>query len=314
LKKLFVKDDTVNPSASLKDRASSLCVVKAVEAGAKAIITASTGNAAASLSAFGASAGLKTIILVPCSTQRAKLAQIMVYGANLIAVRATYDCTFDLSVAISLEHGIYLRSTAVNPFCVEGKKTVSFEIWEQMDFNLPDYVIVPAGDGCIISGVYKGFYDLKQSGLTEKIPKIIGVQSEGSAAIAKAFERNLEVPEPVKARTIADSISVDMPRDGVKALRAARESGGFFVTVTDNAILKSIPLMARLTGIFPEPASAASLAGLKKLVEQGRIQQSSTIVLLATGSGLKDTENAIRSSSRTIPEADPDIKSIEKLI
>ncbi len=306
---VWIKDDTRNPSASLKDRASAVGLQHAAELGLSTIVAASTGNAAASLAALAAQAGLKAVIFAPATAPVAKLTQILQYGATLAPLEGNYDTAFELAREAAEKFGWYNRNTGINPVLVEGKKTVALEIAEQLDWRAPDYVLAPVGDGCIISGVYKGFYDLMQLGWSDHIPKIVAVQAEGSAAIVNAFNAGLAKPEAVQANTVADSISVDSPRDGQKALRALGESHGFGLTVSDDALLHAQHDLARLTGIFVEPAAAASYAGLKAARETGQIPLSSRVVLLATGSGLKDIA-AAQKLIQQVPALKPDLAVI----
>ncbi len=306
LHRLYVKDDGRNPTGSLKDRASAIAVARARSEGAAVAATASTGNAAAALAGMCASAGLPSVIFVPETAPPAKLAQLLVYGSTVLAIRGSYDEAFDLCTEACAEFGWYNRNTGYNPYMTEGKKTVAYEIAAQLHavllpdaeggdavgFLAPDAVVVSVGDGCIIGGVYKGFYDLFQLGWIERMPRIIGVQSERSAALANAWRAGLDVPEPVVASTRADSISVNAPRDAAKALRAVRASGGAFVTVSDQEILDAIAPLAREAAVFAEPAGAASLAGLKRAVEDGLIDGDERVVIINTGSGLKDIRAA----------------------
>ncbi len=306
---LYLKDDGRNPSASLKDRASAIALAKARETDREVVATASTGNAAAALSALGASAGQATVIFVPRTAPKAKVAQLLVYGSRVLAVDGSYDEAFDLCVEACEVFGWYSRNTGYNPYMTEGKKTVSFEIAAQLALaqaqaqsedggvgssrlEAPDAVFVSVGDGSIIGGVYKGFRELHRMGWTERVPRIFGVQSTGSAAIHNAWRDRLDVPRPVEAATAADSIGVNSPRDAVKALRAVRESGGAFVLVEDRAILQAILPLARQGGVFGEPAGAAALAGLFEARRQGLVQSHETVVVINTGSGLKDVPAA----------------------
>ncbi len=290
----YIKDDGRNPTASLKDRASAVVVQKAIELGVEIISTASTGNAAAALAGVSASVGMKTIIFVPASAPEAKIAQLLAYGATVLLVEGTYDQAFDLCLDVSEHEGWYNRSTAINPYTTEGKKTVALEIAEQLGWNVPDVVVVSVGDGNILAGVYKGFWDLLRLGWIERIPRLIGVQAAGSSALVHAWENNLNAVDmvPLPAETVADSISAGLPRDRAKALRAVRETNGGFLAVTDDAIVQSIPQLARLTGVFAEPAAAAVYAGAKRAVELNWIQSSDSILLLVTGNGLKDVKRA----------------------
>lgn len=311
LKCLYIKDDGRNPSGSFKDRASAVAVARARETGRDVVATASTGNAAAALAAMSAAAAHASVIFVPRSAPQAKIAQLLVYGSQVLAVDGSYDDAFDLCVRACNEFGWYNRNTGYNPFMTEGKKTVSFEIASQLaeskapaskrendshdaPFVPPDSVFVSVGDGSIIGGVYKGFWELKTLGWTDRVPRIFGVQSTASAAIHNAWRDDLEVPQPVTAETAADSISVSEPRDATKALRAVRASGGAFLLVEDESILQAILPLARLGGVFAEPAGATSLAGLQQAMRQGLLDPSEKVVVISTGSGLKDVPAAMR--------------------
>ena len=293
VKKLLLKDDTRNPSGSLKDRATEIGVRHAEEMGKDVIIAASTGNAAASLSALCAFYKKKAVIVAPQSAPPAKLTQILQYGAVLCPVKGNYDSAFDLSLEIAEKFGWYLRSTGINPILSEGKKTAALEIAEQTNWNPPDAIFVPVGDGCIIAGMYKGFYDLLQLGWINKIPRLIAVQSSGSPAIVDALETGTEM-KPVKSDTVADSISVDYPRDGIKAIDAVKESGGFGIAVDDELILSAQKKLSASAGIFAEPAASASFAGFIAAREQNLIVDNETVLLLITGTGLKDIKAAQR--------------------
>lgn len=296
LENLFIKDDGRNPTASFKDRASALVIKKAFDNGFNTITTASTGNAASSLSGLSASMGFKTYIFVPEKAPKAKIAQLLNFGSIVFAIRGTYDEAFDLCIKSSETYGWYNRNTAYNPFTIEGKKTVSFEIWEQLNFSVPDKIFVSVGDGVIYSGIYKGFIDLYSMNLIDRIPQVIGVQAEGSSPVVKAFLEGKDKVIPIKnANTIADSISVGYPRNGVMALKYAKHYNGSFISVSDKEILEAIPLLGKLTGIFGEPAGVASLSGLIKLIKEGKIKEKERIVVLITGNGLKDIESAIKA-------------------
>jgi threonine synthase len=315
LKRAWVKDDGQNPTGSLKDRASAFIVARALEQNIRIVSAASTGNAAAALSGLGAAAGLEIIIFVPAAAPEAKIAQLLVYGATVLLVEDTYDVAFDLCSQICLEQGWYCRNTAMNPFTTEGKKTAAYEIAEQMNWNVPDVVIVSVGDGNIIAGVYKGFYDLYQLGWIERIPRLIGVQADGSAALVHAWEKGMNAvdmqPEP--AHTIADSISAGLPRDRAKALRAVRETNGAYLAVTDSEIIAAIPRLAQLTGVFAEPAAAAVFAGTKRAVQSGVIQADESVVLLVTGNGLKDVKRAQESVAKGL-RVQPNLESIRQAL
>ncbi len=257
-----------------------MVVARAREIGAEVIVTASTGNAGAALAGMSAAVGQKAVIFAPKSAPPAKVAQLLVFGAKVILVDGTYDEAFDLTIKAAQEFGWYCRNTGYNPFTAEGKKTAALEIWEWYNqkkewmaehgeavSDVPLTVFVSVGDGNIISGIHKGFKDLLALGWMEKMPRIIGVQAEGSAAIANAFHAGTEKIIPVSAKTIADSISVDLPRDGVRAVRAARETGGTYIQVSDEEILQAIAALGPL-GIFAEPAGATAYAGLVRAAGQ----------------------------------------------
>ncbi|MFN2166315.1 MAG: threonine synthase, partial [Anaerolineae bacterium] len=293
---LYLKDDGRNPTASFKDRASAIAVAKASELGRDLITAASTGNAASSLAGLSASVGVATVIFVPETTPKPKVAQLLIFGARVIMVKGTYDQAFDLCLAATEEYGWYNRNTAYNPYLSEGKKTAALEVCEQLSWEAPDAMLVPVGDGCIIGGIWKGLNDLLELGLIQRMPRIIGVQAEGSAALYNAWSQGSWEVEPVQPTTLADSISVGQPRDALKALRAVYESDGRYVTVSDEEILDAMRLLARGAGVFGEPAGVTAFAGLHKLVRQGEIAPDERVVILITGNGLKDVESAIRAT------------------
>jgi threonine synthase len=290
-----IKDDGRNPSASLKDRASAVALVRAQEEGARVIAAASTGNAASSLACLCASIGQRGIIFVPESAPPAKVAQLLIFGAQVLLVRGSYDDAFDLCMQACRAYGWYNRNTAVNPYMSEGKKTVALEVCEQLQWEAPDMIFVPVGDGCIIGGVGKALRDLRALGWIERLPRIIGVQAEGSAVLATAWAKGTEEIVPVPPTTLADSISVARPRDAIKALRAVRETQGEYVTVSDGEILEAMRVLGRSQGVFAEPAGAASVAGLARMIRQGRLQGHERVVALVTGNGLKDVASALKA-------------------
>ena len=295
LRRVWVKDDGANPTGSLKDRASTLVLTRALALRMGVVSTASTGNAAAALAGLGASLpDMQIVIFVPASAPAAKIAQLLVYGAQVLLIEGSYDDAFELCMETCAERGWYSRNTGVNPFTTEGKKTVALEIAEQLNWALPDVVAVSVGDGSIISGVHKGFSDLVKLGWVDKMPRLIGVQAEGSSVLAQAFA-NGSAPQAIRrgpANTIADSISSALPRDRAKALRAVRSTAGAFVTVTDQAIQAAIPKLAQLSGVFAEPAAAATFAGLERAAIEGLIDRDESVCLVSTGNGLKDVARA----------------------
>ncbi len=306
---LYVKDDTRNPSGSLKDRATEIGIRHADELGQDTIVAASTGNAAASLAALAAFYEKKAVILAPASAPPAKLTQILQYNALLYPVEGTYDDAFDLSMLVAEANKWYSRSTGINPVLAEGKKTVGLEIAEQMNWQIPDKIFVPTGDGCIIAGVHKAFLDLVRLGWTSKLPQLIAVQAEGSPAIVNALDSGKPM-EKVRSDTVADSISVDLPRDGEKAIKAIKESKGFAIAVSDDEILTAQYRLSKNTGIFAEPAAAASMAGFLKAMRLGKVFEGESIVILASGSGLKDVPAAQQKIE--IPKAQP--KNLESFL
>jgi threonine synthase len=313
MRKLWIKDESPNPTASFKDRASAVVVTRAREIGAPLVVTASTGNAGAALAGMAAAIGQKAVIFAPKTAPPAKIAQLLVFGAEVLLVDGTYDDAFDLSIEASEAFGWYCRNTGYNPFTAEGKKTAAFEIWEQVilveNFGVqPLSVFVSVGDGNIISGIHKGFKDLVALGWLEQIPRIYGIQAEGSAAIANAFFAGNEEIHPVSATTLADSISVDLPRDGLRALRAATQTGGAYLKVTDQEILQAIAALGRV-GIFAEPAGATGYAGLVKALADGMVEPEAPILVMNTGSGLKDVQ-AARKSVGDAPIIKPDLQEV----
>ena len=305
LEHVWIKDDGRQPTASFKDRASAIAVIKTRELGKKVVSTASTGNAAAALAGLCAAISQPNVIFVPRTAPQAKIAQLLVFGATVLLVDGTYDDAFALCLEAASEFGWYNRSTGFNPYMSEGKKTAAYEICEQLDWRAPDRIFVPVGDGCIIGGIHKGLRDLRALGWIDHMPRLMGVQASGSAALADAWERGLKATDmtPITAHTIADSISTGLPRDRIKALRAVRESGGAFIRVSDEDMIAAIPRLAGGCGVFAEPAAAAAYAGLVKAVTGGMVDAGERVVVLATGSGLKDTASAMKSVGAAITVA-----------
>lgn len=294
IRNLYIKDDGINPTSSLKDRASSMAVTKAVEAGYKTIACSSTGNAASSCAGACAAAGLETFIFVPERAPKGKIAQLMMFGANLTAVQGNYEETFELSKKAIEKYHWYNRNAAINPYLSEGKKTVSLEILEQLDFKAPDYIAISVGDGCTIAGVYKGCYDLYNLGFIDKIPRLISVQSTGCCPINTAVINNTPW-QPMEENTYADSIAVGVPRNADKAIKAIKDSNGICVNVTDDEIKDAQRYLAANAGVFGEPAGVTATAGLRKLAREGKLDKDATIVSVVTGNGLKDIDSAIKN-------------------
>jgi threonine synthase len=317
MRELWIKDESRNPSASFKDRASALVVARAIEADIQTIIAASTGNAGAAMACMAASVGKQAVIIAPHTTPPAKIAQLLTFGARVVLVDGNYDQAFDLSIEASREFGWYNRNTGYNPYTVEGKKTAGLEIWEQVlqkrdKFRQDLTIFIPVGDGNILSGVAKGFVDLLALGWIERLPKLVGVQAEGSAAIYNAFKAGKDIIEPVSAKTVADSISVDLPRDGLRALNRVRHSGGYFLTVSDQEILQAIPTLGK-AGLFVEPAAAAAFAGLQAALRQGLHHPDEPTLVLCTGSGLKDI-NAAMQAVVPAPIIEPTLKQLKEAL
>lgn len=311
--RLYLKDDTCNPTGSYKDRASYLVAAFAAKFGISEIALASTGNAASSMAGVGAAAGIKVTVFLPVNAPEAKRIQVLQYGAELRQVAGNYDAAYDHSLEYTADGKALSRNTAYNPLTIEGKKTVSYEIVEQLGALdartrkrtaadgkrataevarvAPDHVFVPVGDGVILAGVYRGFENLLRLGRVERIPEIWACQAEGSAAIVRALEAG-DFGRPVRSSTIADSISVDVPRNGAHALAKLIRHGGHGVKVSDQEILSAQRHLASRAGLFAEPSSAAAYAGFLKV--RDKIDPGSRIVLLITGSGLKDIAAAAR--------------------
>lgn len=322
LERLFIKDDGRNPTASFKDRASVVAVAKARELGVEIITTASSGNAGAALAGCAASAHLPAVIFVPKTAPQAKVAQLLMFGARVFLVNGTYDQASDLCLAASKEFGWYCRNTAYNPYTTEGKKTASLEVCEQLaltrkgypssvtaramremltpqfaapeKWTAPDRIFVSVGDGNIIGGIWKGLRDLFALGWIDKMPKLMGIQAEGSAACYSAWRAGTDVITPIASHTVADSIDVGLPRDGRRAVHAVSETGGEFITVTDEEILAAMPQLARGEAVFAEPAASAAYAGLLKAVREQKTDREETIVVVITGNGLKDIKSAMQ--------------------
>ena len=324
LKHLWVKDDSRQPTGSLKDRASAVAVVKTREKGYDTVTTASTGNAAAALSGLCAAIHQPNVIFVPRSAPEAKIAQLLAFGSKVLLVDGTYDQAFELCLEVARHYDWYNRNTAYNPYMSEGKKTVIYEICEQLGMMegssgrwvAPDVVFVSVGDGCIIGAVHKGLRDMLALGWIEKMPRIMGIQAEGSSPLVDAWERGLDPleMEPVDAHSVADSIVAGLPRDRIKALRAVRETGGVYLRVSDEEILNAIPALAQGCGVFAEPAAAAAYAGLVKAVQEDRVASDERVVVLSTGTGLKDIDSVMASVEEEPPIVEPTLAKAREIL
>ncbi len=291
IRELFIKDDGRNPSGSLKDRASSIAAVRARARGEGIVACASTGNAASSMAGMAAAMGLRSVIFVPQRAPEPKLTQLLIFGAAVFRVQGGYDDAFRLSQQSCERWGWYNRNCAINPYLVEGKKTVALEIAEQLEWQVPDWVVMSVGDGCTIAAAWKGFRELKLLGLIADTPRMLGVQAAGAAPVTEAFHSGGPL-RPITPDTIADSIAVGVPRNWKKAVMAIRESGGTMINVTDDEILDAMRYTGRLAGIFAEPAAATSVAGLKRALGEGIVSRRASALAVITGSGLKDIRAA----------------------
>ncbi len=319
LQNVWIKDDGRQPTASYKDRASAVAVVKAAEKNASIITTASTGNAAAALSGLCASVGQSNVIFVPQSAPQAKIAQLLIFGSRVILVKGTYDDAFELCLQASKEYGWYNRNTGYNPYMCEGKKTAAYEICEQLEWDAPDRIFVSVGDGCIIGGLHKGLKDLMALGWIDRMPRLMGIQAAGSSYLYEAWKNNEDIltKPPIDAQTVADSISSGLPRDRIKALNAVKETDGAYISLADDDIMRAIPELARATGVFAEPAGAAAYAGLVAAVDRQLVSADENIVVLNTGNGLKDIAGAMEALDlvQTKPfRVQPDFAALEQVV
>lgn len=303
---LAFKDDSKNPSGSFKDRASFMIALQAQHHGIDTVVLASTGNAGSAMACAGAACGLKVILFVPESAPMNKLMQSVLYGATVIPIQGTYDDAFALSIAYSQEFGGINRNTAYNPMTIEGKKSVSLELYHQFANRPPDIIYIPVGDGVILSGVHKGFQDLLEAGAIDSMPRLVCVQSAGSAAISNAIISGIAKPID-SASTLADSISVSSPACGYLAMRAVLETDGWATIVSDEEILFAQKELAKDAGMFVEPAAAAAWAGLRADIASGRVTKDHPGILdpvvLLTGIGFKDMD--VFKGSVHIPRSVP---------
>ncbi len=313
VRQILLKDEGRNPTGSFKDRASSVGVAHALQVGAKTIACASTGNAASSLAGHAALAGLPAVIFVPETAPEPKVAQLQIFGATVFAVKSSYDQAYDLCTKACREFAWYNRNCAINPVLVEGKKTAGLEIAEQCGTfgGVPDWVAVSIGDGCTIAGIWKGLRQMRELGVINRLPRLLGVQAEQVNPLQYALEHD-ELPKPTGGTTIADSIDVHVPRNWRKAVRALREAEGEVVTASDEAILDAMRLAGR-HGIFAEPAAAAALAGVVAAIESKTVGPQDRVLVMITGGGLKDTKNAIRAAGRLIA-IEPDVSAVSQAL
>jgi threonine synthase len=317
LQQILLKDEGRNPTGSFKDRSSSVGVAHALQVGVTTIACASTGNAASSLAGHAALAGLPAVIFVPHTAPEPKVAQLQVFGATVFAVNSSYDEAYDLCTKACHEFGWYNRNCAINPVLVEGKKTAGLEIAEQSAGfgGVPDWVAVSVGDGCTIAGIWKGLVTMRDLGMIDRLPRLLGVQAVEVRPIEYAL-RHDELPDlaggqtMADGKTMADSIDVKVPRNWRKAVRAVRDSNGEMVTASDDAILEAMKLAGR-HGVFAEPAAAAALAGVMAAIDSRIIAPHERVLAMITGSGLKDTRSAIRAAGRPIA-IEPEVAAVKE--
>ncbi len=318
LRNLYLKNETTNPTGSFKDRPITIGISKVKELGGEVVVIASSGNAGASLSAYAAKGALKCIVLVPENTPLAKVAQAQNYGANIVKIEGSYSDSYKLAIAVSREKGWWnMTTTFLNPYSIEGNKTVAYELIGQLNERVPDWIVVPIGAGPLLVGILKGFKELRKMNMIEKLPAMVGVQAAGCAPIVRAYERgDSEVYPWNKPVTIATAIADSLqgyPQDGTYTLRTIRESGGLAVKVTDRETIEAVLKMAQLEGIFAEATGAIGIAGIKQILEKGLIDVNDVIVCLVTGHGLKDPEVTLNGFP-SLPVIKPEVKALEKVI
>lgn len=315
LRTLYIKDDTVNPTYSFKDRPATVAVSKALEFDAKAVGCASTGNLAAAVAAHAAKAGLPCYVFVPADIELNKIVQASTYGARIVAVKGTYDDANRLAAQASEAYNWAFANINIRPYYVEGSKTLAFEVCEQLGWKAPDHVIVPVGSGALLCAIWRGLKELERLNLIEEAQtKVTGAQPSGCSPVVRAFKANTFDVDPVEhPNTIAKSLAVGDPGDGVYALKAIRESGGVAESVTDAEILDAIQLLAKTEGIFTEPAGGVAVAVLKRLVEVGEVSPDEEIVCYVTGNGLKAADTILNSVPKPV-EIEPHLEFLEKFL
>jgi threonine synthase len=315
LRQLNVKNEGENPTGSFKDRGMTVGISRAVEGNSKKVICASTGNTSASMAAYAAKAGLESVVVIPeGKIALGKLAQAIAHGARVMQIEGNFDDALRAVLLLTQSNPKLYLLNSINPYRIEGQKTLAYEIWDQLEGNLPDTVIVPVGNAGNISAIWKGFHELSQIGLISRLPRMIGIQAHGASPISDAFKAGLSEITPVEhPETIATAIRIGSPASWKKALRAVKNSGGVMESVTDEEILDAQKLLARLEGIFVEPASASSIAGLKKIIEGGIVGADERVTCVVTGHGLKDPEIVHRMFEKpTTVKAD--LQSLELLL
>lgn len=313
VKSLYIKYEGANPTGSFKDRGMTLGVTKAKSLGSKAVACASTGNTSASLSAYAARAGLTCYVLLPAEkVAMGKLAQALMHGAKVISVRGNFDDALKLVMELSVKMEIYLLNS-VNPWRLEGQKTLAFEVVDQLG-HVPEFVAVPMGNCGNISAIWKGFREFKSAGIIDRLPRMFGVQAEGAAPVVNMLRKNLETLVPLSnPETLATAIRIGNPVNWPKAVMAIKESNGLYESVSDDEIVEAQRVIATLEGIGVEPASAASVAGVKRAVSKGMLGNEDEVVCVCTGHLLKDPEEVIRVCGRPV-EIPPDLFAVSRAL
>jgi len=318
IEKLYVKDETTNPTGSFKDRPISVAVTKAKEFSAKTMVSASSGNAGASLSAYAAKAGIECWIFAPAGVPQEKTCQMRVHGSKLVIINGTYSDAFKLARTCAEELGWFnVTSTFCNPYTVEGDKTVGYEILEQLHYDAPDWVLIPVGAGPLLVGSWRGFMEMKRLGWVNRSPSMVGVQAEGCSPIVKAFKVGRSTVEPWgNPRTVVSAIADPLqgyPQDGTLTLNTIRKSNGLAEACSDYEILQAVKWLAETEGIFAEPAGAAPIAALDKLTGEGKLEKKDVVVCVVTGSGLKDPTASMKICGETF-KIEPSIAELEELL
>jgi threonine synthase len=310
----FVKNEGQNPTGSFKDRGMTVGVTRARSQGRDRVICASTGNTAASLAAFASRAGMECIVLIPSGgIARGKLAQALFAGARVVSIRGTFDDAMRLVVKAAERLNAYILNS-INPYRIEGQKTAAFEVFEQLGGRVPDWLVCPVGNGGNLAAYWKGFKELREIGAADRVPRLVGVQSEGSAPIADAILQKRDAIVPVaNPVTVASAIRIGNPANWRKTIPAIRESDGMALKLPDAVILEAQGILARSEGLFVEPASAASLAGAMRLAREGTFDEGDRVVCVATGHGLKDPESALRAKGESLP-IDADVDAIVRAV
>lgn len=314
-RKIYVKNDTVNPTGSFKDRPATVAVSKVLEFGLKAVGCASTGNLAAATAAHASKAGLPCYVFIPDNIEINKVLQAAAYGAKIIAVKGTYNDANRLAAQAADEYKWGLVNINIRPYYVEGSKTLVFEICEQLGWRAPENIIVPVGSGALLCAIWRGLKQFAELGLIDELnTKIFAAQPEGCSPIVSAFKSNLDDVFPVeKPNTIAKSLAIGDPSDGIYALKAIRDSGGAAESATDEEILEGIKILAKTEGIFAEPAGGVTIAVLKKLLESGVISKDEEVVCCVTGSGLKSSDILLQAIRKSV-EIKPSLEELKKAI